>query len=534
MKILKFGGSSISSPEHVKKVLKIIKSSIRQEQLAVVLSAFGGVTDKLIDAATLAAAGQNEYFKILKNLKEEHLWMAKSLIDNNNHQNKVITILYAKLEELGNILQGVYLLNELSPRSLDLLLSFGERVSARIICEGLKAQNVEAEYLNASHLIKTDENFGNARVNYALTNRNIRDYFKTRSILQIITGFIASTTSNKITTLGRGGSDYTASIFGGALQASEIEIWTDVDGVMTADPRMVPKALPIENMTYEEAIEMSHFGAKVLHPQAMQPSLDQNIPIRIRNTFNTEFKGTLISKQSVTNTFLIKGISSIMSIALLRVQGSGMIGVAGISARLFGAVAKAKINVILISQASSEHSICFAVEPSSAQQAKKVIEEEFHLEFLAHQIEKVVIEENLALVAVVGETMRGRPGIAARIFHALGKEGINVVAIAQGSSELNISIVVNKSDESAALNAIHETFFIKDKKTLHLFLVGVGLVGSKLLEQIYKQIDFLDNEYSLDIKIHAIANSKKMIFNKKGIALNNWQCMLEHTTKSMR
>lgn len=532
MKVLKFGGSSISSPERITNVIEILKATEKQEHAAVVFSAFGGITDKLIETSKLAASGRKEYLEILNKVEEHHFNSAKSLTSSNSEHN-TYAILTSKFKNLRDILHGVFLVKELTPRSMDLIMSFGERLSAFIICESLKVQNLDAEYLNASKLIKTDDHFGNARVNLETTNHKIKDYFDTHGSLQCITGFIGSTENNEITTLGRGGSDYTAAIIGAALQVSVIEIWTDVNGVMTADPKMVANAFPIESMTYEEAMEMSHFGSKVIHPKVMQPALEKKIPIRIKNSFSPEFDGTLVCDKPAENASIIRGISSISDLALVRVQGSGMIGVTGISARLFSALAMEKINVILITQASSEHSICLAVDPNAAYRAKKVIEEEFSLEILAHHIEEVAIEEHQSVIAVVGERMRGTPGIAARTFHTLGENGINVVAVAQGSSELNISIVVNNRDEAAALNAIHEAFFIKGKKSLRLFLVGVGLVGSKLLQQIQGQSQFLERKYALDIKINAMANSKKMIFDSKGIAFSHWQDRLDHSPNTM-
>ncbi|MFQ5651570.1 MAG: bifunctional aspartate kinase/homoserine dehydrogenase I [bacterium] len=521
MKILKFGGTSIATPERIENVLDLLTQARQRGEIAVVVSAFGGVTNMLIEASRLAARGSEAYLGLLSELEQVHREALKVLV-SPEPQSAPLSKVSQKLESLRDILHGIFLVKELSPRSLDLIMSYGERLSAFIISASLRRRKVPAEYLNASALVKTDDQFGNARVDSEWSNGNIKKYFEDHSDLQIITGFIASTENNEITTLGRSGSDYTAAIFAAALEAEEVEIWTDVDGVLTADPRLVPNAFCITSMSYAEAMELSHFGSEVVHPKCMQPALEKNIPLRIRNTFNPSFSGTLICREPEPNPFIIRGISAISDITLLQVQGSGMLGVTGISARLFGALARARINVILITQASSEHSICFAVTPHSAVAAKKAIEEEFNLEILAHQIEEVVLEDKLSVVAVVGERMRGIPGIAARIFHALGKHGSNVVAIAQGSSELNISIVVAKSEVATALNAIHETFFVRDRKTLHLFLVGPGLVGGRLLEQVQTQLDFLNDAYALEIKLNGLANSKKMVFDPEGIPLAEW------------
>lgn len=324
-----------------------------------------------------------------------------------------------------------------------------------------------AEFLDTRAIIKTDSRFGSARVLFEKTNSLIQRYFEINSALQIATGFIASTVREETTTLGRGGSDYTASILGAALNASEIQIWTDVNGVMTGDPNKIVRAFPIEAMSYEEAMEMSHFGAKIIHPPTMQPAMDKDIPIRIKNTFDPDFTGTIISNVPIQSAFAIKGISSIPYVSLLTVQGSGMIGIAGISSRLFGALARKGISVILITQASSEHSICIAVDPKQDEEAKTLIEEEFSLEIFARQVDPVILERDLSIMAVVGDDMRHTPGISGRIFQSLGKEGVNVVAVAQGSSERNVSVVISFDDETKALQAVHDTFFFRRHADFH-------------------------------------------------------------------
>ncbi|HET9131442.1 MAG TPA: aspartate kinase, partial [Terriglobia bacterium] len=369
---------------------------------------------------------------------------------------------------------------------------------------------------------------------YDLTFHNVRTYFRKHRGVIIACGFIASTTDNDTVTLGRGGSDFTASLYGAALGASEIEIWTDVDGVMTADPRKVEKAFSILRMTYEEAMEMSHFGAKVIHPPTMQPALDRNIPIRIRNTFNPAFPGTLVGKRDPSGRFPIKGISSIDEIALLRMQGSGMVGLAGIGRRIFSALAKRDINVLMVTQASSEYSLCLAVLPQDAPVAKSLIEEELHYEIRDRHIEGVLIENGLSVVAIVGENMRKTTGISGKLFQALGKNGINVVAIAQGSSELNISTVVAKADEAKALNALHDAFFLSGTKSLHLFVVGTGLIGGTLLKQIAQHRQFLMRTQYLDVRVEAVANSRKMLFDGAGSFGQHWRERLMTEGEPMR
>jgi aspartokinase/homoserine dehydrogenase 1 len=377
----------------------------------------------------------------------------------------------------------------------------------------------------------TDNNFGNGRVDFKATWKNIRKALKNPDQIYIITGFIAKTSKNETTTLGRGGSDFSASLFGAALGSSEIEIWTDVDGVLTADPKKVPGAYSISQMTYEEAMELSHFGAKVIHPPTMQPALEKNIPIRIKNTLNPQFKGTLISKKQKKSNHLIRGLSSIDAVALLQIQGSGMIGSTGIAERILNALAKANINIILISQASSEHSICLGILPHLAKKAKSALEKELRYELHYGLVNEILIESNMAVIAVVGENMRKTKGIAGKIFQTLGRNGVNIAAIAQGSSELNISIVILRQDVNKALNSIHHAFFKAAQKEVNLFIIGTGLIGSKLLEQIQAGKSAAASDRFESIHIAAIANSKKMNFDIDGISKASWQEQLSDAEK---
>ncbi len=386
-------------------------------------------------------------------------------------------------------------------------------------------------FLDARHIIKTDKSFGSAKVDFHLTYDKIKEYYQEHNAIQVVTGFIGSAKGGLTTTLGRGGSDYTAAIIAAGLEAEVIEIWTDVDGVLTADPRRVKKAFTIPTMTYAEAMEMSHFGAKVIYPPTLQPALAKKIPLYIKNTFNPNFVGTYISTQPDLQGRAVKGISSINHVALLTLQGSGLFGVPGIAARLFGALANKEINVILITQGSSEHAISFAIQPQNAKKAKQVVEEAFEYEMRMGLVEPVKMEDELSVVAIIGENMRYRPGIAGRMFQALGKNGVNAVAIAQGSSELNISVVINRPDESKALNALHEAFFLSDTKELHLFIIGVGLIGSTLLNQIRKHAAYLRRTRSLEIKVVGLANSKKMVFDDNGIDLSQWRTQLQQSNE---
>ncbi len=527
MKVLKFGGTSVGTPERIKAILDILENYYKKgERFTVVYSAFSGVTDSLIKMAQLAAAGDESYAAIFGTFSQRHLETAQVLLTKENLE-KALPELENNHEVLKNLLYGVFLIREVSPRTMDYVLSFGERNSTYIICHAMRQNGLNTNYLDARKIIKTDNHFGSAQVNFELTYQKIKDHYNQNPEIQAVTGFIAATKGGLTTTLGRGGSDYTAAILGAGLDAAVIEIWTDVDGVLTADPRKVKKAFTIPNMTYAEAMEMSHFGAKVIYPPTIQPALLKKIPLVIKNTFNPNFIGTFISDKTDSNGRPVKGISSINKVSLLTLQGSGLFGVPGTAARLFGCLANAGINIILITQGSSEHSITFAVQPASAKKAKRKVEQEFEAEIQSGIVEQIKIEEELSVIAVIGENMRYRPGIAGRLFRALGKNGINVVAIAQGSSELNISVVINQLDESKALNALHETFFLSDTKELHLFFTGTGLIGSALLEQIKTQALFLKEKRSLEIKVVGLTNSRKMLFDENGINLQNWKEQLQ-------
>jgi len=516
MKILKFGGSSVATPERIQSVIEITKPYLTGE-VAIVFSAFGGTTDSLIQISKLALDGKIEYKEKLAALEKRHLDAIRILVDIQK-QSSILAQVKFLINELDDVLHGIFLINERTARSLDYIMSFGERLSTYIIAEAYRNAGIDAEFLDARQVIRTDANYGYAKIDFDVTNKQIQEYFKAHKKVQIITGFIGTSDNGDTTTIGRSGSDYTAAIFAGALKASDLEIWTDVDGMMTADPRSVKKAFTVPQMSYEEAMELSHFGAKVIFPATMQPAMVSNIPIWIKNTFNPAFKGTLISATS-TNGKLIKGISSVNNISLLNVQGSGLLGVAGVSMRLFGALGREKINVILISQASSEHSICFAIDTASALVAKKTIEKEFQYEIKNEEIDEVHVESDLSIIAVVGEGMKHMPGTSGRMFSALGKNGVNVSAIAQGSSELNISAVIKQVDVAKALSALHEAFFLSDRKVLNVFMVGTGLIGNTFVTMVREQYTSLAHDNLLEINVVAIANSRKMIFREDGLNL---------------
>ena len=523
MKVLKFGGSSVGDAGRIGRVMDIVRGLKRDgEHIAVVVSAIKGTTDQLIQLAHILAQGQSSDIDPLRRLEKRHIEIIRQLISLKS-QSEVLADVKLMFNELEDVLQGVNLVKELTPRTLDFITSFGERLSAFIISCCLSDSGTPADFLDARILVKTNSEFGSARPIWEVTYANIQRHFAEHQNIQIVTGFVASTLKNETTTLGRGGSDFTASIFGSALNAEEIQIWTDVDGVLTANPGKVKSAFSLDKLSYEEAMELSHFGAKVIHPPTIQPALDKNIPLLIKNTFNPEHPGTLVSNDPGTSKSPVKGISSIDSIALLRVQGSGMIGIAGTANRIFKALASHEINVILITQGSSEHSICFAVRPDDAIPARKAIESEFGFEFQNRLIEDVIIEEGKSVIALVGENMHHVPGVAANVFKALGTNGINVSAIAQGSSELNISVVIDQHNEAKALNALHDAFFLSGKKTIHLFVAGVGLVGKTVLETLKNQQSVFSEDYDLILKVVGLANSRSKLIDPEGISLVNWR-----------
>ncbi|NWF89499.1 MAG: bifunctional aspartate kinase/homoserine dehydrogenase I [Ignavibacteriaceae bacterium] len=532
MRILKFGGSSVGTPDRIIQVIEILKTYIDKKLLtAVVFSAFQGVTDNLILLAKKAVAGDKSYLDDIEKLQQRHLSAVEKLIPAKNKLLiKKILIMFDELKELN---QGVFLLKELTNRTMDNIVSFGERLSNIIIAESMLKKGFDVEYLDARNIIKTDSNFGNAKVDFKTTNKSIVNYFKSHKHVQIVTGFIGSNSTNETTTLGRGGSDYTASILGAALNSDLIEIWTDVDGILTADPKKVGSAFPIKAVTYEEAMELSHFGAKVIYPPTMQPALEKKIKLVIKNTFNPKFKGTLILERQPNIAFSVKGTSSIDDITLLTITGSGMIGVPGIASRLFNSLAKRDISVIMITQGSSEHTICIAVLPQYGLPAKNAIEEEFAYELRDRIISKVIIEEGNSVVAVVAEDFRRTPRVAGRVVQALGSNGINILCIAQGSSDLNISLVIRKESLKKALNVLHDTLFTQVPKTTNLFMIGTGLVGGELFKLINEEQDNLEKNLNNKLKFIGIANSEKMLFDESGINISNWQTLLrESTSKS--
>jgi bifunctional aspartokinase / homoserine dehydrogenase 1 len=527
MQVLKFGGTSVANAENMGRVIQIVGTARNKARTIVVVSALGGVTDKLLEVAGLASRGDESYKELLKSVEHRHLEAVKELIPVTR-QSGILSLVKRTTNELEDIFKGVYLLRELSPRTKDTVLGYGELLSSQILSAGLSAREMENVWKDSRELIVSDAGFGQARVDFKSTQEKMDQFFSTQAAqLFIVPGFIAADPDGVTTTLGRGGSDYTAAIFASALNAAAVEIWTDVSGMMTADPRLVVTARVIPDISYQEAMELSHFGAKVIYPPTLQPVMSKGIPVWVRNTFAASDPGTLIEREVKKTGSSIRGISSISKIALLSLEGSGMIGIPGFSRRLFEALSEHQINVILITQASSEHSICVGVEEGLASAAKKAVDRAFAGEIQAGKVQPLIVEKELSIIALVGDNMKSHPGISGKMFGVLGRNGINVRAIAQGSSERNISAVIARADVKKAVNSLHEEFFEATYKQLNLFITGTGNVGKRLLQQLHQQYAYLLDHLRLQVRVAGLANSRKMLTREEGIDLGNWHQLLE-------
>ncbi|NHM06915.1 bifunctional aspartate kinase/homoserine dehydrogenase I [Flavobacterium sp. CYK-4] len=526
MNVLKFGGTSVANAQNINLVLNIVNETSKKEPIVVVVSAFSGVTDLLVSAAAMASSKDKSYKEIVAQIEKKHKDAIDELIPLSE-QSEVIDAVNANINQLKTLLDGCFLLGELSSRTSDAILSFGELLSSQIIAKAMQQKVKDAGYKDSRELIKTDNHFGKAAVNFEVTNKLIAEFFKSSTNrVTVMPGFIATSEDDNATTLGRGGSDYTAAIIAGALNSSQLEIWTDVNGMFTANPKIVKQARPIETISYQEAMELSHFGAKVLYPPTIQPVLKKNIPILIKNTFEPEAAGTLITSEISGKENPIKGISHIDKIALLTLEGSGMIGVSGSSKRLFEVLSQENINVIFITQASSEHSICIGILNADADKAQKAINRAFEIEIAQNKIDPCIVEKDLCIVALVGESMKNHQGLSGKMFSTLGKNNVNIRAIAQGASERNISVVINERDVKKALNTLHERFFEDNTKQLNLFVMGVGNVGEKFIDQIHQQKKFLKDNLKINVRVIGISNSRKMHFDEEGISLKDWQELL--------
>ena len=528
MIVLKFGGTSVANAQNIQLAINIVTEKSKKEKLAVVVSALSGVTDMLLNASQKAATKDENYKTNIEEIKQKHFETISLLIDSNN-QNQLLIKINSQINQLQTLLDGCFLLGELSPRTSDAIASFGELLSSQIIATALQQTIPNSNFKDSRELIKTNSNFGKAVVNFDVTNSLIAEYFiSNKSQVIILPGFIASSKDGNTTTLGRGGSDYTAAIIANGVNADSLEIWTDVNGMFTANPKIVKQAQPIESISYQEAMELSHFGAKVLYPPTIQPVLNSNIPIWIKNTFEPKAYGTLISNNPDANANPIKGISHIDNIALLTVEGSGMIGVAGSSKRLFEVLSQENINVIFITQASSEHSICIGIQNQDAERARKAINKTFELEIAQNKIDNCIVEKDLCIVALVGENMKNHQGLSGKMFSTLGKNNVNIRAIAQGASERNISVVISEKNVKKALNTLHERFFEDNTKQLNLFVMGVGNVGEKFIDQIHQQKKFLKENMKMNVRVIAMSNSRKMVFDEDGLSLKDWKSLLDN------
>lgn len=526
MQVLKFGGTSVGSPEAIQEVISIVSEKVRHNTVITVVSAFGGTTDQLLNCGQLAAGGDEQYKEIIQQITTRHLSAVKQLIPIQQ-QSSLLSAVKKLCNEIEDLCNGIFLLGETTPRSKDKLVSYGELISSQIIAAAFQAKGVETTWWDSRKLIRTNTDFGYATVEFATTNALFQEaYHNLQTPLILMPGFIASNEEGVTTTLGRGGSDYTAAIAAACLEASALEIWTDVSGMMTADPRWVPNAKIIPTISYQEAMELSHFGAKVIYPPTIQPVMNKQIPVWIKNTFAPQDTGTCIQLEGYRNGNPVRGISSISKLALLSLEGSGMVGVPGFSRRLFEALSAQQINVILITQGSSEHSICVGVDESSAEKAKQAVDKEFAPEISLQKVDPLEIEKGLSIVALVGEQMKSHAGISGKMFGALGRNGVNVRAIAQGSSERNISAVISTADVKKAINLLHEDFFETSLKQVNLFISGVGNVGSRLLQQVYQQQQYLLKNNRLQLRVVGLANSKNFVVSEEGIDLSNWKNQL--------
>ena len=521
MKVLKFGGTSVGTVESLRNVKSIVEG--QEEPVIVVVSALGGITDQLINTARLAAQGDISYLDNYARIVERHHQVIEGIVPQAL-QLDLLSMVNPLLEELGNIYRGISLIKDLSDRTLDIVVSYGERLSSVIISKIIDG----AIHLDSRNYIKTEKQWNTHVLDNDTTQRLVHGIFDDLKYdVVIVPGFIASDNAGDVTNLGRGGSDYTAAILAAALDAKVLEIWTDVDGFMTADPRVISNALIIDHLSFTEAMELCNFGAKVIYPPTIYPVFHKNIPIYIKNTFNPTAPGTCISEQHPSpEGKAIKGISSINDTCLITVQGLGMVGVIGINSRIFNALAKNGISVFLVSQAASENNTSFAVRNGDADHALEVLREEFNAELQSGTLSEITAEHNLATVAIVGENMKHTTGIAGKLFNTLGRNGISVIACAQGASETNISFVIELKDLRKALNVIHDSFFLSDTQVLNLFVVGVGHVGSNLLSQIHAQQENLLENKALRLRLVGIANSHTCVFDREGLDTENYQARL--------
>ena len=523
MKVIKFGGTSVATSDSLKKVFSIIENE--EDNSIIVVSALGGITDILQDFINSKGANSVDY---LKQIEEKHLEVIHGLSKIEN-QSPLLSFLKQKLNELETILEAVSTIDEITKKTISKVLSFGEILSSKIIFEILKERGNDISYIDSREVIFTKYRNNNEIIDEEKTGIAISNNLNLiEAKVIIMPGFIATDSNNEISNLGRGGSDYTASIMANYTNSEVLEIWTDVSGVFSANPKIVKNSKPIDLLSYKEAMELSFFGAKVIYFPTLQPLIEKNIPAYIKNTFDQNAIGTCISNTGISNEEnTVKGISHIEDISLINFEGSGMVGVPGFSKRFFGALSQKGVNVIMITQASSEFSICIAVKESDAKNAKNLIDKEFEFEISLKKINECQIESSLSNIAIIGDNMKSKKGVSGKLFSTLGNNNINIRAIAQGASERNISIIIDEKDNTKALNSLHEAFFESNSKNVHLFITGVGNVGSNLIKQISDQKKALEDNLNLKLKVMGLSNSKKMILSETEIDLNNWKSKLD-------
>ncbi len=522
MKVLKFGGTSVGSVDSIRQIQHII--SQQTDDCIVVVSALGGITDQLLRAAHLALENGEEYMEVYQQIRQRHLDMIQTLIENTTVRQMLCHEIERILDELRSILFGVHLIKDLSPKSEAAIVSYGERMSSRIVTAALPG----AVRKNSLEFIRTEHKHRQILLNSELTDQLVREAFSPMPHLAVCPGFISrDSQTDEITNLGRGGSDYTASILAATLGAEVLEIWTDVNGFMTADPRLIPEAYTIQSLSYVEATELCNFGAKVVYPPTIYPVCAKNIPIRILNTFCPDNAGTIIQAQTEKDARYVCGLSSIRDVAMITVSGLSMVGVIGVNQRIFGALANAGVSVFLVSQASSENSTTLGVQEKDCDVAVEVLTREFAEEIKVGSMYPMLVQQGLAAVSIVGEKMKNMPGIAGKLFGTLGRNGISVIAFAQGAKETNISFVVPQQQLSKTMNVLHDSFFLSENKVLNIFICGVGTVGAQLIEQIQQQQSTLLREQHMQLNVVGIANSRTAIFNAEGIDLTNYRDQLQ-------
>ena len=524
MKVLKFGGTSVGSSKSIQSVIEIVKSNSPSTKQIVVVSAFSGVTNLLLEGIQAILNKENTIDEISAKIVDLHLVVINELIEDEKAKNKIFKYLHAELDSLKQLYKGISLIGELTAKTEAKIVCFGELLSSFIVGEAMVSAGLNVERKDSRQLIIANQNYTNATVDFKITNKNIQDYLNSNeSDVILVPGFVASNNQKETTVLGRGGSDYTAAIIAAAIDADSLEIWTDVSGMYTANPKIVKQAKPIKQISYHEAMELAHFGAKVIFSPTIHPAFLRQVPIYIKNTFKPENPGTLITDQPSVNPDPVKGISHIENVTLITLEAPGKIGIPGVSKRVFETLFLNNIHINFVTQSSSEHSICIGIDDKDAKKTKEVIDEVFELEISKEQINPLIVEEGLVIIALVGEKMKSHQGISGKMFSTLGKNNVNIRAIAQGASEKNISAVIAKEDVKKALNSLHEEFFEDNIKQVNLFITGVGNVGSKLINQIQQQKSYLKNNLSINLRIIGISNSRTMFFKDNGIDLKSWK-----------